>query len=99
MGEALELRPRLSRAVRLRFDVQRARDVLLSPERGLWLNASASQIVRRCTGELTVREITEQVRALCSATQRPPSAQVTEGVLQLLFALEQRCLLRFERPQ
>ena len=41
---------RLAPKARLRFDRVRGRHVLLSPERGLVLNASAAAIVQACDG-------------------------------------------------
>ena len=43
----MDQHPRLSQAARLRFDRQSDSYVLLSPERGLRLNQSAAEVVRR----------------------------------------------------
>lgn len=51
------VRPRLSPKVRLRFDRQTGRDLLLYPETGLELNRTAAEIARLCTGEWTVDDI------------------------------------------
>jgi pyrroloquinoline quinone biosynthesis protein D len=66
--------PRLKRHARLRHDPVRGRTVLLSPERGLVLNASAAEIVSRLSGKLTVEQIAlelgappDDVRALVDA--------------------------------
>jgi coenzyme PQQ biosynthesis protein PqqD len=84
-----ELRPRLRRGARLRFDRQTGRYVLLSPERGLRLNESAAQILQQCTGERSVREIVSALRY--DHPQATPS-----DVLELLRALERRGLVSFE---
>jgi coenzyme PQQ biosynthesis protein PqqD len=96
----LEQRPRLSRAARLRFDSRTHGYVLLSPERGLRLNASATDIVRRCTGELTVRQM---VQTLLAQTELKEATEVdiieieiTADVLNLLWELDQRRLVVFE---
>lgn len=107
MNQALDLRPRLVGAARLRLEAQTGSYVLLSPERGLRLNASASEVVRLCTGERTTRQIIDAlVQALSGkrATQElplgdrvvVPRRQVTDDVLSLLGALYRRNLLAFE---
>ncbi len=89
-----ELRPRLSRAARLRFDRHSGSFVLLSPERGLRLNESAVAIVRRCTGEHTVGHIIDALRA--EAGPHVAGAELAEQVLGLLGDLERRRLLVLE---
>ncbi len=49
-------RPRLARAVRLRYDRVRDRWLLLSPERGFALNGSALAVVQQLGGR-SLREI------------------------------------------
>ncbi len=100
----LNQRPTLSPIARLRFDAQTQSYVLLSPERGLLLNDSASQIVQRCNGQLTIAEIASEVLAACGleAAAHAPTAdasaaqQATKDVLDLLVDLKQRQLLFFE---
>jgi coenzyme PQQ biosynthesis protein PqqD len=106
MSVRLEQRPVLSRAARLRFDSRADSYVLLSPERGLRLNASATAVVQRCTGELNVGEI---IAALLAGPPGEPAAhlvtgeqgtteRVTEDVLRFLSALYRRQLLVLEPP-
>lgn len=97
MNSERDLYPRLSRAARLRFDRRTQSYVLLSPERGLRLNASAAAILERCTGEHTVPQI---VRDLLIASAEPPAAQMEMAgdVLDLLLELEQRRLVEFGPP-
>lgn len=95
----LEQRPRLSRAARLRFDTKTHDHVLLSPERGLRLNESAAEIVRRCTGKLTVEEIAAQLFWLCGFDPSVSRAEVTNDVASLLTALHARGLLELEPTQ
>ncbi len=96
----LHQRPALSRAARLRFDAHSQGYVLLSPERGLRLNATATEVVQRCTGELTVGEIVQEVVAELLATcARDPdvcTSQVTADVLELLTQLHERRLLALD---
>jgi pyrroloquinoline quinone biosynthesis protein D len=54
---ALDARPRLSRAVRLKHDRARQRWMLLAPERGFVLNPSALAIVRRLDGTIALGEL------------------------------------------
>jgi len=57
----LATRPRLAAKARLRWDRKAERFMLLYPERGLVLNPTAADVVRLCTGELTVGAIVEQL--------------------------------------
>lgn len=98
MSARLDQRPLLSRAARLRFEPQTDSYVLLSPERGLRLNASAAEIVQRCTGDLTVQQIIAELAELW-ASEPVSSAELTDDVLDLLGSLSQRRLLLFDaRP-
>jgi pyrroloquinoline quinone biosynthesis protein E len=54
-------RPRLAAKARLRFDRKSERWMLLYPEKGLALNPTGADILRLCTGELTVAEIAERL--------------------------------------
>jgi coenzyme PQQ biosynthesis protein PqqD len=54
-------RPRLAAKARLRWDRKGERYMLLYPERGLVLNATAADVVRLCTGDLTVETIVERL--------------------------------------
>lgn len=100
MSIALNQRPRLSRAARLRFDRHSQCLVLLSPERALRLNLSASAIISRCTGASTVQQIVEALLVThfdeAPADFEASTAQVTRDVLQLLTALHSRRLLLLE---
>jgi pyrroloquinoline quinone biosynthesis protein D len=55
------MRPRLAAKARLRWDRKGERHLLLYPERGLVLNATAADVVRLCTGALTVEAIVERL--------------------------------------
>ena len=54
---SLEAKPRLPRGVRLRRDEARQQWQLLAPERVLQLDAIATEILQRCTGEASVETI------------------------------------------
>lgn len=54
---AAETRPRLAPKARLRRDRRTGRTLLLYPERGLLLSATAARIAGLCTGERTAAEI------------------------------------------
>jgi coenzyme PQQ biosynthesis protein PqqD len=83
-------RPRLARKARLRFDARGGKEVLLYPERGLELSVTAAEIVRLCTGELTVAAIVDHLHARHGAE---PRARIEAEVLAFLGELEARGLL------
>jgi coenzyme PQQ biosynthesis protein PqqD len=96
MTALLEQRVRLSEVARLRFDPQTNTNVLLSPERGLRLNASASAVIERCTGQLTVREIVHELFDAVSMQSGPLTLsieQMTSEVIELIENLRLRRLL------
>jgi pyrroloquinoline quinone biosynthesis protein D len=53
----LDARPRLAPRARLRADVRTGQTLLLYPERGLRLNRTGEEVLRLCTGEVSVAEI------------------------------------------
>jgi coenzyme PQQ biosynthesis protein PqqD len=97
MSAESDLYPRLTRAARLRFDQRMQSYVLLSPERGLRLNASAAAVLERCTGAHTVPQI---VSSLLEATGSPAPVQLEMAVdvLTLLLELERKRLVVFGPP-
>jgi len=54
-------RPKLASKARLRFDRKSTRYMLLYPEKGLELNETAADILKLCTGELSLAEIVDQL--------------------------------------
>jgi pyrroloquinoline quinone biosynthesis protein D len=80
----------LAPKVRLREDRITGRTVLLAPERGLELNASATAILRALDGTRTVREV---ATALAAAHDAPAERIETEAIT-LLSALAERALVR-----
>ena len=84
-------RPVLAAKARLRFDPVSKGYLLLSPERGLVLNATASALVRLCTGDHTV---TGLIARLTEPYPDCPPRVIAEDVLDFLNSLERRGLLR-----
>jgi len=87
----LSARPRLAPKVRLREDRVTGGNLLLYPEKGLALNETATEIVRLCTGEVTVAEIIERLAAKYGREKREVLAAEVEAFLQ---SLADRNLLR-----
>jgi pyrroloquinoline quinone biosynthesis protein D len=89
---SLAARPRLAAKARLRWDRKAERFMLLYPERGLVLNATGADVVRLCTGELTVGAIVEQL----AARYAPQPREVVEReVLTFLTRMAERALVTF----
>jgi coenzyme PQQ biosynthesis protein PqqD len=84
------MRPRLAAKARLRWDRKDERFMLLYPERGLVLNPTAADVVRLCTGEVTVEAIVEQL-AVKYAPQ--PREAVEREVLAFLTRMVERGLV------
>jgi pyrroloquinoline quinone biosynthesis protein D len=84
-------RPRLAPKVRLRWDRKDGRYMLLYPERGLVLNATAADVVQLCTGEHTVAAIVER---LVEKYAPHPREAVEREVLTFLGAMAERALIR-----
>ena len=60
-------KPRLPKGVRLRHDTARGEWLLLAPERVLKADPIAVDILKRCTGERTVRDIVDDLAATFTA--------------------------------
>jgi coenzyme PQQ biosynthesis protein PqqD len=87
---ALETRPRLAAKARLRYDRHAGEHLLLYPERGLALSASAAAIVELCTGDLTVEQMIERLRGRYGPAA---SARLGDDVRAFLGTLVDRGLL------
>ena len=87
---SLATRPRLAAKARLRWDRKAERFMLLYPERGLVLNPTAADVVRLCTGELTVGAIVEQLAAKYASQ---PRETVEQEVLTFLTRMAERALV------
>ena len=55
---SVEARPAIERGYRLQWEAAQNAHVLLYPEGMIKLNASAGEIMKRCTGEASIAEIT-----------------------------------------
>jgi len=80
---ALEARPRLAPGCRLRESAGQPR-VLLMPERALQLNGPSLEIVQRCDGKHTVREIVAELQARYAKAKPQKVEQDILGYLALL---------------
>ena len=81
--------PKLPRGVKLRFDKQRERWVLLAPERLFVLDNIALEIVKRCEGEASIDEIAGDLARTFSA----PKDVVLKDVIALLQDLTDKRIL------
>lgn len=88
----LEDVPKLAAKARLRFDRHSGKHLLVYPERGLELNASAAAIVRRCDGTRTLRAIALEVAAEAQANPDEQPA-VERDVVELVEELARKGLL------
>jgi len=86
---APEVRPRLAAKARLRLDRKTNRYLLLYPEKGMQLNATAADIVQLCTGEHTVAEIIVRL----AEKYAQPATVIEREVHAFLEALSERALL------
>jgi coenzyme PQQ biosynthesis protein PqqD len=84
-----EGRPRLTRKVRLKYDALEKQFVVLYPERGIKLSASAAEILQRCDGERTVETIAEELAQATGA----PLAVVRNDVTAFVAEMKKRGVL------
>ena len=82
-------RPRIAAKARLKWDRHGSKHMLLFPERGLVLNASAASILEKCDGVRTVAEIATEI---AEATKEEPARIVAE-VVAFLEALRKKALV------
>lgn len=75
--------PKLARRARLRFDEREQKHMILYPERGLVLNASAAAIVQLCDGTRTIDEIIAALASDVDAPRERVDADVRSLVAQL----------------
>jgi pyrroloquinoline quinone biosynthesis protein D len=88
----LSARPVLAQRARVRYDRLSGRHILLAPERGFLLNASAAAILLLCNGQRSVRQIAQGLA--------PPQqqAQVLADIVALVEQLASRGLLVVNEP-
>lgn len=87
-----ESHPRLAPGCRLNEKTQQPR-VLLMPERALQLNGPSLEIVERCDGRHTVRQIITELQRLYSKAW---PEKVEEDILGYLALLQKERALDFE---
>lgn len=92
MTPAPESRPRLVPGCRLNEKTQASR-VLLMPERALRLSGPSLEIVERCDGQHTVRQIISELQALYSKAE---PQKVEQDILGYLERLQEQRALDFE---
>jgi len=68
-------RPQLSRLYRLQFETVQNAWVLLYPEGMVKLNDSSAEILRRCTGQLSVDNIVNELEALFNVQGLAPQVR------------------------
>jgi coenzyme PQQ biosynthesis protein PqqD len=88
-------RPRLATRARLHYDRHTDRHMLLYPEKGLALNATALAILQLCDGALDVSGIAQRLR---DGLKHTPLERIEDDVLAFLTDLHQRGLIR-EEPE
>jgi pyrroloquinoline quinone biosynthesis protein D len=85
-----DARPRLPRGVRLIHNEAQGGWVLLAPERVFKADAVTAEILKRCTGEASLREIVDD---LAKAFTGAPRARIEADVTKLLGGLVEKKLL------
>ncbi len=85
-----DTRPRLADKARLRYDRKDDKYMLLYPEQGLVLNATAAAVVKLCTGEHTVAGI---VDSLTTSYADKPREDIEREVFGFLGAMADRGLV------
>lgn len=83
-------RPRLPRGVRLVHNEAQGGWVLLAPERVFKADAIAVEIVKRCTGEASLRDIVDD---LVKAFPGAPRERIHADVVALIGGLAEKKLL------
>jgi pyrroloquinoline quinone biosynthesis protein D len=81
---AADARPRLAAKVRLRFDRKTGRHLLLYPERGLELNATAAEVAKLCTGDHSVEAIIDALAARYAGQPRDVLAREVRSFLEAM---------------
>ncbi len=81
-----EFVPKLAKRARLRFDRHSGGHMIVYPERGLALNESAAEIVKRCDGTRTLGQLVAELT-------RDAGQDVENDVLELIDQLAKKGLL------
>ena len=83
-------RPRLPRGVRLTYNEAQGGWILLAPERVFKADAIAHEILKRCTGLVTIDAIVDD---LATAFPGAPREQIHADVVKLIGGLADKKLL------
>ena len=83
------VQPRLPRGVRLTHNEAQGGWILLAPERVFKADAIAHEILKRCTGEATVKQIVDDL----AKTFNAPRERIHADVVKLLAVLADKKLL------
>jgi coenzyme PQQ biosynthesis protein PqqD len=83
--------PRLAKKARLRHDRHSGGWMIIYPERGLALNESAAEIVKRCDGTRTVAQIASEI--VRETEDQVDPAEVEREVVELVTELARKGLL------
>jgi pyrroloquinoline quinone biosynthesis protein D len=86
---AADAKPRLPRGVRLTHNEAQGGWVLLAPERIFKADAIAAEILKRCTGEVTLSAIIDDL----AKTFNAPRERIHADVSKLLAGLAEKKLL------
>jgi pyrroloquinoline quinone biosynthesis protein D len=84
-----EAKPRLPRGVRLTFSQKHGGWVLLAPERIFKADSTAVEIIKRCTGEVTLRQIVDDLASVFDA----PRERIESDAVAMLRGLADKKLL------
>jgi len=76
-------RPRLAAGVRLHFDTRRQAWMLLAPERVVETEDPAHDILSRCDGSRTVRQIVDELAEIYAADRVEIAGDVAELLAEL----------------
>jgi pyrroloquinoline quinone biosynthesis protein D len=88
-----DARPRIAAKARLRFDRHSQQHMLVYPDRGMVLNATAAGILELCTGERTVTEIVDALHTRSGGATR---VEVERDVQVFLASMLERMLIRID---
>jgi pyrroloquinoline quinone biosynthesis protein D len=83
-GVPEEARPRLAAGVRLHFDTRRQAWMLLAPERVVETEDPAHDILQRCDGSRTVRQIVDELAEVYTADRAEIAADVAALLAELV---------------
>jgi len=86
---AADAKPKLPRGVRLTHNEAQGGWVLLAPERVFKAEGPAHEIIKRCTGEVTVNEIVDDL----AKTFNAPRERIMTDVTAMLTGLVEKKLI------